>query len=325
GINVENDDVGGCSNPIIGVRSFLPRQVATSVQSIKVAGWFEADSDNSCCFNHEPLPNYAIYVPEGGGVVSIGFPTPLVCAPTNYIFGVNGSVVSSSNPFTVSDSSVKSDVRPLKNAIATIEKLNGVSYNLDKSMLRDSMMMGRHCGFLAQQVGRVIPEAVRNMGNLNGTSTKALSYNDIIPWLVEGMKEQQHMIDSLKSTLQNIQSCLNQICSASGNNSQGNNNNTTLPVQDVTLSNANAPLLYQNQPNPFSSNTKINYYLPEGTQGAIIVFYDNYGNQLKEVQLAQTGNATISLNPENLANGVYSYSMIINGKLIDTKRMILQK
>jgi hypothetical protein len=65
--------------------------------------------------------------------------------------------------------------------------------------------------------------------------------------------------------------------------------------------------------------------LPEGTQGASITFYDSYGNQLKTVQLSQTGNGTLNLTPENLASGVYSYSLVVNGNVVDTKRMILQK
>lgn len=102
----------------------------------------------------------------------------------------------------------------------------------------------------------------------------------------------------------------------------GDNDN----VQDVTLSGlADAPLLYQNIPNPFTVGTKINYYLPKSTMGASMVFYDSYGNQIKTVELSQTGNGTLNITPDNLTNGIYSYSLIVNGNVIDTKRMVLQK
>jgi len=65
--------------------------------------------------------------------------------------------------------------------------------------------------------------------------------------------------------------------------------------------------------------------LPEGTQAATIVFYDTYGNQIKTVQLSQTGNGTLNVTPDNLTGGIYSYSLVVNNNIIDTKRMILQK
>ncbi len=46
---------------------------------------------------------------------------------------------------------------------------------------------------------------------------------------------------------------------------------------------------------------------------------------MKQVQLSQTGNGTLNITPENLTSGIYSYSLVVNNKVIDTKRMILQK
>ena len=326
GIYLENDDFGGCvspGGPIIGIESYLPAQLTSTQISNKIAGWFEADSTQNCCGTYN---QYAILVPQHGGNVEIGVQIPasgVPCANT-YLLDVYGSGTLSAS-YTTSDSNLKTAITPLKkqgDALSIIERLKGVSYNYKKAVISDSGMAGTHYGFIAQQVAQVLPNVVKT----DGHGREGVAYTEIIPFLVEGMKEQQHTIDSLTSTLQNIQACLNQICSATGNNNLNNNGNTTTQVQDVTLSgNGDAPLLYQNIPNPFSTSTKINYYLPEGTQGATIVFYDNYGNKMKEVQLGQTGNATLNLNPENLSNGVYSYSLVVNGKVVDTKRMILQK
>ncbi len=87
----------------------------------------------------------------------------------------------------------------------------------------------------------------------------------------------------------------------------------------------NACLLYQNVPNPFSTGTRINYYLPIGTQAATIVFYDTYSNQIKTIKLSQTGNVTLNITHDNFTAGIYSYSLVVNNSVIDTKRMILQK
>jgi hypothetical protein len=56
-----------------------------------------------------------------------------------------------------------------------------------------------------------------------------------------------------------------------------------------------------------------------------MVFYDNYGNQIKLVQLTQTGNGTLNITSDNLSNGIYSYSLVVNNNVVDTKRMVLQR
>ena len=184
---------------------------------------------------------------------------------------------------------------------------------------------------------------------VTGNGLYGLSYTDIIMPLIKSVqqlsssKDSMHStidslrytLDSLRSAFKSIQSCLTQLCADGhsathhngGNGTNGDSNTATITnTQDVTLSAlSNAPLLYQNIPNPFNTATKINYYLPVGTQGASIVFYDTYGKQMKTVQLSQTGNGTINLTPENLASGIYSYSLVVNGNIVDTKRMLLQK
>ena len=73
------------------------------------------------------------------------------------------------------------------------------------------------------------------------------------------------------------------------------------------------------------TRVKDRIFFPIAIGRATMVFIDSYGNQLKTVQLTQTGNGTLNVAPDNLAAGIYSYSLVVNGKVIDTKRMILQK
>ncbi len=253
-----------------------------------------------------------------------------------------------------SDSTIKRKVSSFSNAISIIKKLSPKTYYFDSNNpYHYPLDTFQHYGFIAQQVQRVVPCIVRTIvtpplidtgGHITAASStiKGLDYNQFAAILTQGMQEQQQTIDSLHNTVdslrnafKNIQSCLTQLCNnghgasrhnGGGSGNTGDSNATILNTQDVTLSGlANAPLLYQNIPNPFSTSTKINYYLPANTQGATIVFYDSYGNKLKDVQLSQTGNGTINLTPENLTSGIYSYSLVVNGNVVDTKRMILQK
>jgi trimeric autotransporter adhesin len=207
-------------------------------------------------------------------------------------------------------------------------------------------------GLIAQQVDTAALQCGYNFSGVKLPTTPnglyGLGYADLVVPLIKSVQQLSSSKDSLKSTLdsvrysldslrsafKNIQSCLSSLCSQShapihhtgGNGNSGDSNTAITNTQDVTLSALSAtPILYQNDPNPYTTSTKINYYLPSNVQGASIVFYDTYGNQLKTIQLSQTGNGTINITPDNLTSGIYSYSLVINNNVIDTKRMLLQK
>lgn len=314
-LSVVNSDVSSGTPsapiPLIGIESNIPN--ATVGTGYNVAGWFQSAPSST--------GEYAIFVPQNGGQVCLGYPFATHTLNTTYELDVNGTV-NASVAYHTSDSTLKTNVKSISNALSVIQKLQGVSFKFVDSVVRDSGMAGTHYGFIAQKVERVLPSVVKT-NPANGR--KALGYTEIIPWLVEGMKEQQQSIDSLKTVLASVQSSLSAIQHNQGNGSTSDSATIT-NVQDVTLSSSTgAPLLFQNIPNPFTTGTKINYYLPEGTMGATIVFYDTYGNQIKTIALSQTGNGTLNVTSDNLTNGIYAYSLIVNGSIIDTKKMMLQK
>ena len=49
------------------------------------------------------------------------------------------------------------------------------------------------------------------------------------------------------------------------------------------------------------------------------------GNQLKHYPLSSRGNNTLIIKGSELSAGMYLYALITDGKVIDTKRMILTK
>jgi hypothetical protein len=52
---------------------------------------------------------------------------------------------------------------------------------------------------------------------------------------------------------------------------------------------------------------------------------DEYGNELQKTPIAQTGAGQIVISSSNLSTGIYSYSLTIDGNLINTKRMVKVK
>ena len=101
-------------------------------------------------------------------------------------------------------------------------------------------------------------------------------------------------------------------------------NSTTTGSQTIDLSSNGNGYLMQNQPNPFNHTTAIRYTLPEDAKNASLRIMDSNGRMLKEVKLADT-KGEVTINAGELNSGSYSYSLIVDGRIIDTKQMILTK
>jgi hypothetical protein len=81
-------------------------------------------------------------------------------------------------------------------------------------------------------------------------------------------------------------------------------------------------LLAQNVPNPFCQTTTINFNLPSGARIANINMYDIQGVVVKIIPInANRRSATIS--KDKLTNGIYTYSLIVDGRVLETKKMIV--
>jgi len=81
---------------------------------------------------------------------------------------------------------LKKNIRPLEGALEKVLQLDGVYFTW-----KESGAAGM--GFIAEEVGKVIPEAVTY--EEDGEYASGMSYNHIIPVLVEAVKEQQALID----------------------------------------------------------------------------------------------------------------------------------
>ena len=97
---------------------------------------------------------------------------------------------------------------------------------------------------------------------------------------------------------------------------------STGPKETVALT---YPVLDQNAPNPFNTSTTIGFYLPATITNASIYVYDMNGVQLKTFPIAERGKGNVTIQGSEFSAGMYLYAMIVDGKVIDTKRMILTK
>ncbi|MBL0073355.1 MAG: T9SS type A sorting domain-containing protein [Bacteroidetes bacterium] len=102
------------------------------------------------------------------------------------------------------------------------------------------------------------------------------------------------------------------------------NGDNTLHRANVSLSNNEIIVLNQNSPNPFKDKTEITYILPDSVKDAVILFYDHSGKVLQKFDISHRGAGSLTVYGEDLASGVYTYSLIIDGENHQTKRMVKQ-
>ncbi|MBK8550696.1 MAG: T9SS type A sorting domain-containing protein [Ignavibacteria bacterium] len=86
--------------------------------------------------------------------------------------------------------------------------------------------------------------------------------------------------------------------------------------------------LKQNYPNPFNPETKINYQIKTSGEVKLIV-YNILGKEITTLvndrQQPGSYQVTFDSGEYDLTSGIYIYSLFINNRLIDTKKMSLIK
>jgi hypothetical protein len=104
-----------------------------------------------------------------------------------------GAFVSDAGVWTnVSDRRLKHNIVDASYGLNEVLQLRPVQYEMN---LNDE----KQIGFIAQEVKKVVPEVVSGTeGDLNKNQILGLSYGNLVPVLVNGIKEQQKMIDELK-------------------------------------------------------------------------------------------------------------------------------
>lgn len=203
-----------------------------------------------------------------------------------------------------SDSSAKEQITPLKGSgLDKVLKLNGVSYQWKNKDKQKSAKNKKEIGFIAQEVEKVIPEVVYT---IDSTDQKLLSYTHIIPYLTEAIKELNDKIVLLEKELSNSEN------RKSGNLMSNSGNIICSEAQ-----------LFQNAPNPFNESSVIKYVTPSACQNATINIFNMQGVPIKNIQLSVKGNGEIIINSNELNAGMYIYVLIVDGKIIDSKNMIL--
>jgi hypothetical protein len=246
----------------------------------------------------------------------------------------NGHDVQTSGLFIQSDERFKVNIEPVSEVLSSLGNLEAVTYNLKNQMadgassdntvsatgknkmnqaaiddFRNRLEQGsERYGFLAQNVKQVFPELVHT----DKSGYMYVDYIGLIPILVQSINELRAELAQVKQErLDGEQTAPLRAQLQAG-----------IDEQPYSLTTAK---LYQNAPNPWSSETVIRYTLPQSVASADIYIYDMQGAQLKRIPAQGRGESQVTLSANDLKAGMYLYALVADGALVDSKQMILTK
>lgn len=104
-------------------------------------------------------------------------------------FYAYGSITATDNVTAYSDIRIKANVETIPNALDKLDQIRGVTFT--RIDLDDKEQ--RYAGVIAQEIEAVLPEAVRNFGDI-----KAVDYNATIGLLIQAVKELRDEVEMLK-------------------------------------------------------------------------------------------------------------------------------
>lgn len=263
-------------------------------------------------------------------------------ATQHYAGYFNGDVHATGTVTWASDARLKSDIKEVNStdALALVQRLQPKSYTFNKSSYPYlTLPQGNQYGLLAQDVEQVLPQLVSTITHPETKDAedntlspqfeyKGVNYAGIIPLLVGAVKQQQTHIDSLEAVISNkltaLEERMNNCCAPGSHKRDEGEEEGSINRLQVELSTMQVVVLEQNVPNPFAEQTSISYFIPDGAGQAQVVFSDILGSVIKTVDV-EPGYGIMTVFGQSLSKGQYTYSLLIDGKLIETRKMTKTK
>lgn len=202
-----------------------------------------------------------------------------------------------------SDSTLKTNIVPLRGGLETILQLKTYSYEVNEGDLESGTSVKEY-GFLSQEVSEILPEITDSSRGI-----LAMDYDQITPFLTDATQELYYQTKELETIVDSLVRKVTDL-------------ENELYGGDLILTES---VLYQNEPNPFKENTVIKYELPSVYSSASIMLFNMNGAYVEQFDISGVGEGELTIEGETLEAGMYLYSLVVDDKEIDTKRLILQQ
>lgn len=267
--------------------------------------------------------NYGIYGVGGSSCVNNS------CANAAGFF--SGDVAVSGKLYQTSDAFLKDNIQPLSNATGILNMLHPKTY-IFKTRDYPSMHLseGNQFGLVVEDVEPILPELVKSFkqpeirddrGNVlyQQIDFKSLDYNAFTPILIAAFQEQGQRIDAQEQHIAALEETIASCCAQPRTTGDAGTNKSGVELK------SDEAILYKNHPNPFNNSTVIGYFIPANAGEAKILFQDETGRTIKEIPIVEKGLSELTVNTTDLNSGIYTYSLWLSGKVIDTKKMVKTK
>lgn len=222
---------------------------------------------------------------------------------------------------TLSDGRFKRDIQKDVAGLDFINALNPVSYTLDKAAINKFLGISdngqaantaakatpqRQIGFVAQEVEAIVKKSGYVFSGIEAPQNEGdpytIRYAEFVVPLVKAVQELSGQVADLKQQLKKY---------------------TDEPTTRLDGTVGTGAFLYQNNPNPFVANTDIQMEIPDSYRQANVIVYNLEGKQLKNIEVTERGKTVVTISGNELGAGMYLYTLMVDGKVVDTKRLIL--
>lgn len=261
---------------------------------------------------------------------------------------------------TLSDGRFKEQVKENVPGLSFIKELRPVTYRVNRDMINEFTGVNESykndksskqytgdnlsevtTGFIAQEVEAAAKKCNFDFSGVDAPASDkdyyGLRYDEFVVPMVKAIQEldsvrnaqdekikdlasenasKDQQINALESKLNSLLSRFDQLETAM--NQCCENAQSSLKSAENNLSG-----LSQNNPNPFTGTTSVDCVIPSSVKVAQLEVYNNAGVVLKSIQLNARGKVTVELTAAGLLPGTYSYSLILDGKVSGTKKMIV--
>lgn len=234
--------------------------------------------------------------------------------------------------FQLSDERMKKNIQPIHGVLERLMNVKTATYNYKTSEFpKLHLPAGLQTGFLAENLQQQFPDMVvettlpekihPKTGEVisEKADVKVVNYMGMIPVLTSAIQEQQVQIAAKDAAIADLQKQLSALESRLSRleNAAGNPGKSSLELNSVRLE--------QNQPNPFSQSTLINFELPDNSTDAKIIITTMDGKTIQEVAINGNKTGQVQINAANMSAGSYLYSLYVNGVMTATKTLMISK
>ncbi|HEX6225549.1 MAG TPA: tail fiber domain-containing protein [Chryseolinea sp.] len=240
---------------------------------------------------------------------------------------------------TFSDGRFKKDIKEDVSGLDFVNSLRPVSYVVDRAEVnkflhvsdssadqsQEKMHIQRQTGFVAQEVEAVVKKTGYVFYGVDAPENEndhyGIRYAEFVVPLVKAVQElstnaeaQQKQIEEQKKLIEQQQKQIEVLLAGL---------NSKIDIGANGMNGNKKAFLLQNNPNPFTSETEIRMTLDETVGDATIIIYSLDGKEMRNIRVGDRGEVSVKMSGSELSPGMYLYTLVTDGKVVDTKRMVL--